>query len=250
MGRQVTFPAFAAVARNSCGVTLPFLYNMSESGCVLTGNGVVNRFIVLSFLVMGWGYYELSGGADFVPERRPETVATPAPELAPDPAAEVIAAAPEPAAEPDPLDAVTIVTRAETGDIDALPEPESLTDDAITIEADSVADALAQALAEPVLNTGEPDPLPAADETAALTDDAETGAQPDAALTGDAGALREVTGDTVNLREGPGTNFTVLDRLTRGTVVSVLDTGPDGWVYVEANGQIGWMSADFIGPAI
>ncbi len=211
----------------------------------------MNRFIMLSFLVMGWGYYELSGGADFTPERRPETVATPAPELAPelapDPAAEVIAAAPE--AEPDPLDAVTIVTRAETGDIDGLPEPDSLADDAIVIEADSVAEALAQALGEPVLNTGEPDPLPAAEETAALPA-AETEAQPDAALIGESSALREVTGDTVNLREGPGTNFTVLDRLTRGTVVSVLDTGPDGWVYVEANGQIGWMSADFIGPAI
>ena len=210
----------------------------------------MNRFIVLSFLVMGWGYYELSGGGDFVPERRAVMAKTP--EAASDPAPTLIAAeapAPEPRAEPDPLDAVTIVTRAETGGIDALPEPDSLAGDAIAIEADLVAEALAQALGEPVLNTGEPDPLPAADEIASLPD-AETGAQPDAALTADAGALREVTGDSVNLREGPGTNFTVLDRLTRGTVVSVLDTGPEGWVYVEADGQIGWMSADFIGPAI
>jgi uncharacterized protein YgiM (DUF1202 family) len=214
---------------------------------------VVNRYILLSFLVMGWGYYELSGGADFVPERR--TVLAKAPEAASDPVPTLIAAnaaAPEPQAEADPLEAVTIVTRAETTDIDALPEADSIAADGIAtdeiaFEADSVAEALAQALGEPVLNTGEPAAQPEADQIAALP---ETEAQPDAAQTGDGGALREVTGDTVNLREGPGTNFTVLDRLTRGTAVSLLDIGPDGWVYVEANGQIGWMSADFIGPAI
>ncbi len=59
-----------------------------------------------------------------------------------------------------------------------------------------------------------------------------------------------MTGDTVNLRDGPGTNFNVVDRLTRGTVIAVLDTGPDGWVYVEINGLTGWMSSDFLGPQI
>jgi uncharacterized protein YraI len=100
---------------------------------------------------------------------------------------------------------------------------------------DSVADALSQALADPVLNTGTPEPLSESVEQAA--------APPSAA------DLREVTGDSVNLRDGPGTNFSVVDRLTRGTVISVLDTGPDGWVYVEINGLTGWMSSDFIGPA-
>lgn len=199
----------------------------------------MNRFIVLSFLVMGWGYYELSGGADFVPETPPQ-LAT-APETAPAaPAGEVIpAAAPEPAPAADPLDSVTIVTRADTQDIDALPAPDSIGNDAIAFEADSVADALAQALGDPVINTGEPEPLPQSDQTAA--------AQP---ASGGAADLREVTGDTVNLREGPGTNFNVVNRLTRGTVISLLDTGPDGWVYIEVNGLTGWMSSDFIGPAI
>jgi hypothetical protein len=199
----------------------------------------VNRFIVLSFLVMGWGYYELSGGAGFVPETRPQ-IAT-STETAPStPEEEVVpVAAPEPAPAADPLDSVTIVTRADTQDIDALPDPGSIAPDAIAFEAESVADALAQALGEPVINTGEPAPLPEADQTAA--------AQP---VSGGAADLREVTGDTVNLREGPGTNFNVVDRLTRGTVISLLDSGPDGWVYIEVNGRTGWMSADFISPAI
>jgi hypothetical protein len=214
----------------------------------------VSRFVVLSLLVMGWGYYELSGGADFVPEQRP-VIAAPA---TPAPAPAVAEAAAEPA--PDPLDAVTIVTRAETAALDALPATDSIAEDSVTFDATSVADALAQALEDPVINTGEPAPLPQVDdsaetpaETPAASDaTASDPALPDPALPDPtvAADLREVTGDTVNLREGPGTGFTVLDRLTRGTVVSLLDRGPEGWVYVEANGQMGWMSADFIGPAI
>lgn len=226
------------------------MYCKGQPEPLTSGMCVVNRYILLSFLVMGWGYYELSGGADFVPERR--AVLAEAPEAASDPAPTLIAAdaaVPEPQAESDPLEAVTIVTRAETGDIDALPEADSIAADDIAFEADSVAEALAQALGEPVINTGEPPPQPEAEQTAALPA-ADTAALPGPGATPIGGALREVTGDTVNLREGPGTNFTVLDRLSRGTVVSLLDTGPDGWVYVEANGQIGWMSADFIGPEI
>ena len=31
----------------------------------------MTKFIVASFLMLGWGFYEMSGGADFVPEVRP-----------------------------------------------------------------------------------------------------------------------------------------------------------------------------------
>lgn len=200
----------------------------------------MNRFIVLSFLVMGWGYYELSGGADFVPEQRPVVARTPDPLPAAEPEPElVVADATE--ADSDPLDSVTVVTRADTEALDALPEAEdtaavaAATPDTLELDADSVADALSQALADPVVNTGEPEPLP----------EEQTASAPPTAAD-----LREVTGDTVNLRDGPGTNFNVVDRLSRGTVISVLDTGPDGWVYVEINGLTGWMSSDFLGPQI
>jgi hypothetical protein len=198
---------------------------------------VVNRFIVLSFLVMAWGYYELSGGADFVPEDRPIVAeqTAPAAETAPQTTPEPTVADDLIAATPDPItDTLTDVTRADTAALDALAEPVSATPDALTVDAASVVDALNLALAEPVTEA-------AAEPVAALQD---TAAAPTAA------DLREVTGDTVNLRDGPGTDFGVLDRLTRGTVVSVLEAGPDGWVYVEVGGLNGWMSADFIGPRI
>jgi hypothetical protein len=190
----------------------------------------VNRFIVLSFLVMGWGYYELSGGADFVPETRPTQLAA---DTAPaeQPASDVVLAstpAPETEPEDDPLDSVTVVTRADTESLDALPDAQTETGDAIVLDAESVADALSQALEEPVAEVEAPE---------------ETASAP-------VGNLREVTGDSVNLRDGPGTNFNVVDRLSRGTVINLLESGPDGWVYVEINGLTGWMSSDFLGPSI
>jgi hypothetical protein len=190
---------------------------------------------------MGWGYYELSGGAGFVPETRPDTATAvaQAPADGADPGTAVVPAVVP--ADSDPLDGVTVVTRADTLALDSLPDANSIADpaaapDSIAIDADSVADALSQALGEPVLNTGEPEPLPQEEQTASA---------PPAAAN-----LREVTGDSVNLRDGPGTNFNVVDRLSRGTVISVLDSGPGGWVYVEINGLTGWMSSDFLGPSI
>ncbi len=127
----------------------------------------MNRFIVLSFLVMGWGYYELSGGADFVPEQRPVVAQAPdpLPETAPEP---VVAAADTTEPADDALDSVTVVTRADTETLDALPEAEdtAAAAEAIELQADSVADALSQALADPVVNTGEPEALPEEEQTA------------------------------------------------------------------------------------
>jgi hypothetical protein len=60
--------------------------------------------------------------------------------------------------------------------------------------------------------------------------------------------LREVTGDLVNMRDGPGTDFSVIDKLSRGSIVNVLEAGNDGWVRVEVEttGLSGWMSDQFL----
>lgn len=46
----------------------------------------MTRFLILSFAVLGWAFWELSGGADFEPPARPERIAEaaePAPGNAP-----------------------------------------------------------------------------------------------------------------------------------------------------------------------
>ena len=55
-----------------------------------------------------------------------------------------------------------------------------------------------------------------------------------------------VTGSDVNLREGPGTNYRILDCLPWGSSVTVTDQSDDTWYEVEADGQTGFMSAQYL----
>ena len=56
--------------------------------------------------------------------------------------------------------------------------------------------------------------------------------------------IRTVGGTRVNMRQGPGTNFGVLDTLDGGTQTEVLEVNSDGWARVQVlnTGQIGWMA--------
>ena len=50
----------------------------------------------------------------------------------------------------------------------------------------------------------------------------------------------------LNLREGPGTNYRILDCLPWGASVTVTDRSDDTWYAVEVDGQTGFMSAQFL----
>ncbi|MEO0937932.1 MAG: SH3 domain-containing protein [Pseudomonadota bacterium] len=70
---------------------------------------------------------------------------------------------------------------------------------------------------------------------------------PDNTVQGRTRDVREVTGNRVNVRGGPGTNFSVVNRLTRGEAVVILDDPGEGWVMMRPvdGGPVGWM-ADFL----
>ncbi len=55
-----------------------------------------------------------------------------------------------------------------------------------------------------------------------------------------------VIGDAVNLREGPGISYRVLDTLKAGTVVEVTDRSNGSWYAVSYHGQSGYMSAGYL----
>ena len=55
-----------------------------------------------------------------------------------------------------------------------------------------------------------------------------------------------VTGNDVNMREGPGTEFRILDCLPRGAYVTVTDRSSAPWYCVEYDGTVGFMSASFL----
>jgi hypothetical protein len=189
----------------------------------------VNRFIILSFLIMGWAYWELSGGADFRPE--------------PWPVAERQAAG---------APATNLVTRADTTTLATIDRivPSSMEAAPGVIAASDVASDPMEPLAAQ-LTPEEPATAEFIAESvaAALAEQAapEIGAV-DAELVIAATDLREVNGDRVNLRQGPGTDFGVVDQLVRGTVIEVIEVGGDGWVRVrvDGSGRSGWMSDQFL----
>ena len=57
-----------------------------------------------------------------------------------------------------------------------------------------------------------------------------------------------VTATSVNVREQPGTNFAVLDKLAQGEAVTVVSTDDTGWAHIriEGDGIEGFVSTDFL----
>lgn len=165
---------------------------------------------------MAWAYWELSGGAEFVPQDRPVAVAT----------------AP---AEPAPS-----VTRADTAELSAIAAPDAST--AVALPETAIEDLVA-AVAQPA--TPEPEAIPAQPVVEAAAETVEPAADPLPVAD-----LRVVIGDRVNLREGPGRDFGAIDQLAEGTVAEVLEVGENGWLRIQVQGtdMSGWMSADFLLP--
>jgi uncharacterized protein YraI len=56
--------------------------------------------------------------------------------------------------------------------------------------------------------------------------------------------MRQVSGNSVNLRTGPGTGFGRIASLKRGTDVIVLNDPGEGWIKLRVveTGRIGWMA--------
>ena len=56
----------------------------------------------------------------------------------------------------------------------------------------------------------------------------------------------EVTGNDVNFRSGPGTDYAVYDCLPKGTVVTVTDRSDSEWYSVTYNGHSGFIYASYL----
>lgn len=211
------------------------------------------RFITVSLLFMGWVFWEMSGGADFVPPSQRDAGAMASATITQDTPAMAANAAEANAAEADgaepiatraagspALDGLTFATMSRP----AAPETDgAASGEARIIPASATADTAAPrnigegSLKVIALDTPTSEPVPATDPAAT----------PEKVALFDAPDIREVTGSSVNMRNGPGTRFGVLDRLGRGDRVEVLQDPGQGWVKlrVERTGRIGWM-ADFL----
>lgn len=179
------------------------------------------RFIIATFLLLGWGFYELSGGADFTP---PQAEARPLNALLKEVAEEEEARTLVARGDQSPSNAQIIgqgTLREENAPVVTLAGlSTSLTETSTTLD-----EALGEAEAK--LETEEPV------ETVASAID-----------------WRVVSGTRVNMRNGPGTNHQVLDQLVQGDQAEVLQDPGNGWlkIRVAKNGSIGWMSGSLLTP--
>lgn len=186
------------------------------------------RFMMLTFAVLGWGFYELSGGSDFVP----------------------VTSEFEASAD------VNTVARADSSAVDLLTVTPS------SAQTKPVGTPRTTTLSEGVQPASFLPEMPAElprQVTAKNSDRATRLVRLDAAAPSAASELvkaalsdididmRIVNGGRVNMRNGPGTSFSVLGKLARGATVEVLQDPGDGWVKlrVAETGRVGWM-ADFL----
>lgn len=211
----------------------------------LWGILTVWKFVVCSFLFLGWGFYELSGGSEFqapvqkervtrnlatydVPANSTQTIPT------------LAAAAPSNSGETE--------TSSQNAEVEtaAAETPVVQTEPASFVQEIGASSPRPQARAAGLLvvGTGETFNPTATTATVAAVEEVEDAAQ-DTEITIAASAdLRRVSGNRVNMRGGPSTDFGVLATLTRGEEVEVLETPGNGWVklMVVASGQEGWMA--------
>lgn len=233
----------------------------------------MSRFVAVSFLFMGWAFYELSGGADFQPKNTPAGDQTAA--ITPAPSARVTAAslvtrpvirpadltarkaAIRTAAEPVPQprritgtapdvtlanpDLRTEAALGQIGSLGASLAPGGRLFDANTggasIQIASLEGGLAGLAADAAIIAPVAEPEITAATPAVQAEPEKTG--PD---------LREITASAVNLRGGPGTGYPVIGRMTLGQQVEVLaDTG-SGWLRLRDPGEnkVGWIAASLI----
>lgn len=223
------------------------------------------RFILVTFAFLGWSFYELSGGADYRPhdnsiqarakagDLRPvevdvakiETV-TGASDATDTPSVSIVGLS-EAATDKADRVQVTLASVSTT----AATETAAKTDILTRTDPASVDQAVAKALTEgaSAVQPDEDDAAPTAAWPGAIElfamkeQQATLRAQAEAAARA-AMDIRYVTGNVVNMRGGPGTEFGKVAKLTEGTEVAVLEDSGDGWIMLRVmdTGEEGWMA--------
>jgi uncharacterized protein YgiM (DUF1202 family) len=211
------------------------------------------RFILIvsTFGVLSLAWYQMSGGADFEPGTQtaglpsfsvPDNNAA-APEVARAgisgadlTSVAQVAAAPEKSPEKTDVIApkldVTLAAAAGT--------PNS------TVEAEKAVEVASLDTRNDAVQTSDPAPGAVVER---VVFGAASQARPEPAESST--DLRRVTGTVVNVRNGPGTGYSVVNQLRRGDAVEVLTDPGEGWVKLQAvdTKRVGWMSARFLRAA-
>lgn len=218
------------------------------------------KYIVLFFLVMGFAFYELSGGSDFVPRSAAIKAAIAKADASATGEGADAARAPQSAdasrAIParKPLEVTQLVATPAVVRAPAV----ARASDAPGVAADKAAAQAGRATApDPaggqvvlaslergdttfgnVLSITPQNSTPAVAEVARAEPEPQTD-------------IRQVTATRVNVRTGPSTNFDVLTKVRRGQKVEVLGDNGEGWLRLRLlpEDRVGWIAARLVSPA-
>jgi hypothetical protein len=172
----------------------------------------MGKIIVITFAFMAFAFYELSGGSDFVAIADEKRAAL--------------------AVEQAKEQRLIAETKAER--LNTQPEAQIVLASATVSTSGTVVQDVE--VTPPLV---EEEKIEAVTEVAAVL---ETVVEEEPAAD-----MRKVTAARVNMRQGPGQNFSVVAKLNNGDEVEILQDPGDGWVKLKVmdSGRIGWM-ADFL----
>ncbi|WP_293573403.1 SH3 domain-containing protein [Phaeobacter sp.] len=230
----------------------------------------MSRFVTVSFLFMGWAFYEASGGADFRPPDRPaqSSIVTAETEPAPFSKGRTISVSADELVNKVALQ-TTLGTRQTAPTSTNSPlrpkaDPTLRTELAMAqIRAAGASLTDPDSAFDPTFQpaTGQQVAIqPATVQLASLTDGLAGGLtgsltgglqQQDAEPKPDAEPLadiRRIKATRVNMRAGPGTAYAILKRLENGTEVRVLEDIGTGWLRLRNldDGTVGWIAASLL----
>lgn len=187
----------------------------------------MTRFIIVTFAFLGWAFYELSGGSDFEPGSVALT------NISVDPLK--VASA--------PADTATGVTSQ--GEVTRVSLNLTSVEDVLNDKTKPTQRRISETVQQVALQTTE-----TTNDDTAILPSLVTNASAEAAVETAASVLadiRSVTGNRVNVRGGPSTDYGVVSKLVRGDEVEILEDTGNGWVRMRPvnGGPVGWM-ADFL----
>lgn len=182
----------------------------------------MSKFVTISSVFLAWAFFEESGGFDFVPASQREVTT------------QVVDEDVESSFDFSfnyvPFDQ-PIVTRVEQPAATRIDQPvvtraASESPEAVVIQASAGTQTTVQTYAATQNQTAI---NPAASKPAAKMEP----------------SIRAISGEWVNVREGPGTQFGVVETLQRGTRVELVDTNDNDWAQVRLldGGKVVWVAA-------
>lgn len=190
------------------------------------------RFVLVSFVALGWSFYVLSGGADYEPVENSIQVQSKIEK-------------PEPQAEPETVSRNTQTLAQVEAMMDGMEETEAKTEELSVTLAATRTDGPGIIEAEASRPKADLLKMNLSDrkfETKESIDSAVAAALGEPSV--DPSQLRWVKEGMVDLRSGPGLTFDRVAQVTKGTEVAVLEDPGHGWLNVRIvdSYETGWLA--------